>query len=71
MLRHTGKDSVTYIHTSSEIGKVMVVIFTMQKTDNSVLWLMITNSLEGKKFIVFVNENCEKKSESLLKQDHK
>jgi hypothetical protein len=32
----------------------------MHKTDNSVLWLMISNNLEGKKFIVFVNENCDK-----------
>jgi len=30
------------------------------KTDNSVLWLMISNNLEEKKFIVFVNENCDK-----------
>jgi len=42
------------------MGKVMVMIFTMQKTDNSFLWLMINNNLEGKKFIVFVNENCDK-----------
>jgi hypothetical protein len=42
------------------MGKVMVMIFTMQKTDNNVLWLIITNNLEGKKFIVSVNHNCDK-----------
>lgn len=39
---------------------ITVMIFTMQKTVKSVLWLMISNNLEGKKFIVFVNENCDK-----------
>jgi hypothetical protein len=38
----------------------MAMIFTMQKTDNSVLCLMISNNLKGKKFIVFVNGDCDK-----------
>jgi hypothetical protein len=36
------------------------MIFTVQKTGNSVLWLVISNNLEGKQFIVFVYEIGDK-----------